>query len=259
MWKKHGVWCQCALTLPIVTAVASIFSCQSLTLYTDLYWSFVFSVSTCVQFLAAEHGPFGMDPHTWQVANEYRMFVVRCVIASWSVLKWRAQHHFVLLIPFCMLAFYLKKHHRIIMVPTAFYAFAFGGPWVLISAYFAVEKLCDHYFSKSIQTSTADMPIKKAYGCMAASIVLETLVLWSIRCKHRFPYTFRWSSLMMACAVCIVSVAWASVNIKDTCVSRNAIIKRRGHNIAASLIAAKACSICQTCLTSLDMESSFGD
>ena len=59
--------------------------------------------------------------------------------------------------------------------------------------------------------------------------------------------------------VLILSFFWCKYNVKETKISRNAIIRDQGHGMAASLTAAQKCNVCKKCLTALDMESSFGE
>lgn len=267
MWNKHGVWCQCALVIPSIMALASTMSWQAITLPTDLYWSTILCTTTILQFVAAEHGPFGATTDTWQRLNAHRAFIIQCVITTWSMNNWAVRTHTLTFAFFCALSFFAKNYQRYILVPVFVYrlvaVFAdravLGGSWILVLLYWLAERSSEYFFQKSIQTSTADTPIKKAYGATVATIVLESAILWSLRCRHRFPHTFRWTPVWASVLCCVIVVAWCSFNIQDTKVSRNAIITQRGHNMAASLRAAKACPICQKCLTALDMESSFND
>ena len=260
MWNKHSIWTQCSLTLPLVMTLASILSLQMLTLWTDLYWSVCLCVSTAIQFIAAEHGVFLVTQDEWQKINVHRTFIIRCIIASMSILQWETYYQALNIIPFAIVSLVVSKHHRIVLALAVLFQLCIGpGPWILTSIYWITERLADYYFANTIKTSIADVRIKKAYGYTAVSTFFEGLVLWHLRCQHRFPYTLRWTPIVFGSFATCLAFLWASQNIKDTHVSRNAIIKRRGHNIAASLTAASACEICRGSLTSLDMESSFGD
>jgi len=259
MWDKHSVWSQCALVFPATLALACLFSCQHFTLHEDVYWSCVFGVSTVLQFLAAEHGPFGYDTHMWQTLSAHKLFIVRCIILTSCVTQWSVWWRAAILIPLCGVSLLAQQYHHILLGAVVVHNVLLGTSWVHILSYWCVERWANYYFSKTIETSLADKTIKYAYGCTAVSIVLENIVLWSLRCQQRFPHTFRWSPLCIGLIACAVAFAWAEFNIQDTLVSQNTIIKRRGHNVAASLTAAKACPQCCSCLTSLDMESSFGE
>jgi len=262
MWNKHGVWCQGALVIPSVMALASTMSWQAITLPTDMYWSGILCATTILQFMAAEHGPFGAVSDTWQRLNTQRAFIIQCIVTSWSMNNWAVQTHTLAFAMFCALSFCAKDYKRYILVPVIVYRLVsvfVDRVGILVLLYWLAERSSEYYFEKSVQTSIADTPIKKAYGTTAATIVLESAILWSLRCRHRFPYTFRWTPIWASVLCCVTVVAWCSFNIQDTKVSRNAIITQRGHNMAASLSAAKACPICQKCLSALDMESSFND
>lgn len=258
MWKKHGVWCQCMLVLPVIMSLACILSWQTLTLQEDVYWSFLLLVSTIIQFCAAEHGDFGVTVDVWQRLQRHRLFVMSCIIATWTMASWPVHQHALAIPVYCTISYFASKRYALVLGIGTASAFLIGGPWALMLSHGLCHHYSDHFFSKLINTSLADIAIKKAYGLRALGIGLESVVLWCLRCWHRFPYTLRWTPLCIGIVVCAGSVLWVSVYIKDTRVSRNAIIKRRGHDIAASLTAASKCPVCQSCLSALDMESSFG-
>lgn len=258
MWKKHGVWCQCMLVLPVIMSLACTLSWQTLTLQEDVYWSFLLFVSTIIQFCAAEHGDFGVTVDVWQRLQRHRLFVTSCIIATWTMTSWPVHQHALAIPVYCAISHFASNRYALVLGIGILGAFLFGGPWALMLSHCLCHYYSDHFFSKLVGTSIADIAIKKAYGLRALGIVFESVVLWCLRCQHRFPYTLRWTPLCIGVVVCVGSVMWVSVYIKDTHVSRNAIIKRRGHGVAASLTAASKCPVCQSCLSALDMESSFG-
>ena len=259
MWEKHSVWNQCALAFPATLTLACLLSCQFLTLKEDIYWTFVLCSSSALQFLAAEHGPFGYSAHLWQTLAKYKRFVVCAIMAMSSIQQWSVGVHALAFVPLCVLSIFMHKHHRLLLAAVIVHNMVMSAPWIPMLAYWCAERLSEYYFANSVQTSLADKPIKFAYGYKTATIVLETIVLWSLRCQQRFPHTFRWSPMCIGLIMSCVAFVWAELNIRDTAVSRNTIIKGLGHDVAASLIAAKACPKCRSCLTSLDMESSFGE
>lgn len=257
MWKKHGIWCQCMLVLPMIMSIASVLSWQILTLQEDAYWSMLLVVSTIIQFCAAEHGDFGVTVDVWQRLQRHRLFVMSCIMTTWSLTSWPVHQHALVILLYCAISHFASKYYAPILGVGAASAFLFGGPWVLMACACFCHHYSDHFFSILAGTSLASIGIKKAYGLRALGIVFESFALWCLRCEHRFPYTMRWTPICIGIIVCAGSVWWSSVHIQDTRVSHNAIIKRCGHGIAASLTAASACPICQSCLSALDMESSF--
>ena len=258
MWHKHAVWCQCVLSGTLVMAIASAFSWQTLTIYSDVYWTVIFCISTVVQFVAAEHGHWWLSIDQWQKMNVRRGFVFRCLIIAWTLTKWPVSVHAGLFPVYCAASLMLTNLQHFIIVPAVIYDVLFySSPWMLM--YTLVTFWSEKYFSKTIQTSLADVHIKSAYAYKALGILFESIVMWSLRCRHRFPYTFRWTPIWVSLVVMSFAILWSKYYIKETKVSRNAIISAAGHGMAASLTAAENCPVCRKCLTSLDMESSFGD
>ena len=258
MYYKHAVWRQCASVIPIVMAMASTLSIQSITFSNDVYWATVIWVSSVIQFVAAEHGPLYFTIDTWQRLLVHRDFVIRCVITTWSLAQLDVSQHLMLIPFFCCAGLVLKQQTNVILLPVILWDLAVFNvrPWIPL--YFALAQLRERCLEKMVGTSLACPPIRQAYGFSAATIVVESTVLWSLRCQHRFPYTFRWTPYIASILGCLAACAWCIFSIQNTRVSRNAIIQKRGHGMAASLDAAEGCPVCCKCLTSLDMESSFG-
>lgn len=258
MYKKHAVWCQCASVIPIVMAMATTFSIQTITFSNDIYWSIILWVSTVVQCIAFEHGPWYLTTDTWHRIQEHRDFVIRCTITAWSLGRLEISQHLMLIPIFCVSSLFLQQYYNFTLLPVILWNIASLNVKSWIPVYFVLTYLRERMFEKSIGTSIASPPLRQAYGLSAVLIVLESLILWSLRCQYRFPYTFRWTPFIASVVGCFVASAWCSMFIQDTKVSRNAIIQKRGHGMAASLTAAEQCPVCCKCLTALDMEASFG-
>jgi hypothetical protein len=258
MYNKHAVWRQCASVIPIVMALATTLSIQSITFSNDVYWAIVLWTSTTIQFMAAEHGSFYFTTDTWQKLQQYREFVIRCMMTTWSLVGLDISQHLMLVVLFCVCSLFLQRYYNFTLLPVLLWNIVTLNLIQWIPVYFVLTYLRERMFEKSIGTSLASPPIRQAYGLSTALIVIESIILWSLRCQYRFPYTFRWTPFIASGVGCFVASAWCSISIQDTKVSRNAIIKKRGHGMAASLTAAENCPVCCKCLTSLDMEASFG-
>ena len=258
MYNKHAIWCQCASVMPIVMAMATTLSIQSITFSNDVYWSIILCASTPIQMLAAEHGPLYLTTDTWQQLQQHRDFAIRCVITTWSLGRVGISHQLMLLPLFCCTSLVLRHYHHWTLLPVILWNIATFNVKSWIPVYFVLTYLRARMFEKSVGTSLASPPLRQAYGLSAVLIVIESTILWSLRCQYRFPYTFRWTPFIVSIIGCLVASVWCSISIQDTKVSRNAIIQKRGHGMAASLTAAENCPVCCKCLTSLDMESSFG-
>jgi len=259
MYYKHAVWRQCASVIPIVMATATTMSIQPITFSNDVYWTMVMWFSNTISFMAAEHGRLYFTSDTWQTLQQHRNFVIRCIITTWTLAQLDISQHFMLLPLFCCGSLIIQQHYNAILLPAILWDMAALNVKPFIPLYFTLTHMREKMFEKTIGTSIASPPLRQAYGLSAATIVVESVIVWSIRCQHRFPYTFRWTPFIVSLVGCLVACMWCSVSIQNTRVSRNAIIQKRGHHMAASLTAAENCPICCKCLTSLDMESSFDD
>ena len=261
MWYKHSVWCQCVLSIPILLSLSTIASTQTITFDMDIFWSFIFLISTTIQFIEAEHGFLFKPPDFWKKINDIRTNIILYIILIWSFTQWSMKYYLYSLVITGIISFITQTYHKNIYTLAALVPVIFIMPYytIFIFMYGTCLYLKDYYFKKSVGTSIADMPIRFAYANKAMAILFESIILWSIRCNHRFPHTFRWKPFITGLFVFTLSFFWCKYNIKETKVSRNAIIHDIGHGMAASLTAAQKCNICKKCLTALDMESSFGE
>lgn len=261
MWNKFAVWCQCALVMPATMALASVMSVQSMTWSHDIYWSLFLGIRCTVQFISAEHASLIVDADAWQRFDHIQTLVVIGCIYVWHLTQWPLHWHVASLLLFITILSVVPRRpptkfqallpitaYRVLYVPTT--------PLVpLVLARFMEERA----LVKSVGTSTADNALREVYAAKSAGILFESVCLWSIRCGHRFPYTMRWTPVSVSVLGVLLACAWCHCCVRDTHCSRNAIIRRRGHGIAASLTAARACTTCNACLSALDMESSFGE
>ncbi len=258
MWQKHSVWCQCVLSIPIILSFSTIASTQSITFDMDIFWSLILFTSTFIQFVEAEHGVLYKSQDFWKTIYDIRSNVILYIILIWTLTQWPMSSYIYSLFITSIVSI-LTRHKNIytiaVLIPVAL---SMPNYTIFILMYGISLYLKNYYFKKSIGTSVADMPIKLAYANKTMAIVFESIILWSIRCSHRFPHTFRWKPFIYGILCCIVCIIWCEFNIKKTKVSRNAIIHKLGHGMAASLTAAQKCNVCKKCLTTLDMESSFG-
>ena len=89
MFKKHAVWCQCAVVFAFVLAISSVLSIQSITVDVDIYWSIVFAAHAFLHFVIAEHGPmFNISPQTWLKMHPNTM--ANACLLFWSIPSWHA-------------------------------------------------------------------------------------------------------------------------------------------------------------------------
>ena len=266
MWKKHAVWCQCAAAMPAVMAMATILSIQSLTWTQDIYWGAMFSIQAVIHLIVAEHGPCIWSAVQWQTIELKRVFVTSMILWLWHTTQWPVSQHLMSHVLILAATLWKRtwdcpKWHIAIYGMLAMYVLLFQYQWSMLTL-LTLTKAYEQWLRNQLnRNSMASSCMRWMYGAKAASIVIESLCLWSLRCAHRFPYTMRWTPLWLSTVAICLACVWCVCFVKDTSVSRNAVFKHSHllHMPAASMIAAKACPECQRCLTALDMESSFGE
>lgn len=261
MWLKHGIWCQCILVGHSILAVACLMSMQNMTLALDVYWSVVFSVVALLQWIAVEHGStFDIEPVVWQTVSAHVDRFIPILLSAWSIQTWTATTMPVVAIlsaaMTCVPIHPMTSFALSFLVKTAFEPDVLIVLWIVNGAlrwYKQQSRL------KMLHTSLAGAPIRHFYGSKALIHFVDALLMWVIRCEHRFPHTIRWSQPCCAVVAIGCAIAYCHSHVAQTRVTRNVIIQSVGHTIAASLNAAEACPTCSKYLSALDMESSFGD
>jgi len=242
MYDKHAVWSQCSAIMYFVLGF-SIFS-SSMILSHDSLWGVLFISVGLVRFCHAEHAPmFGLSPHRWVFINKKTSgFIIGLV--GWRTLWWYV-------LPVCV-----AIPHRTELLLPAFVLLQFlGGTFDLTPVYALAKNIKIPIVGKSM----ASKEQKMRFAQFSIQYILEALILWNYRCSQRFPFTFRTKPVLCSLLGIGLAVVYCHFYVSPTKVSRNSIITKRGHGVAASLTAARACEICASTLTSLDMESSFED
>lgn len=266
MWRKHAVWCQCAAVMPAVMAMATVLSIQTLTWTQDLYWSILFTIEAVIQLIVAEHGTVIWNASQWQTIELKRIFATSMILWLWHTTQWPISQHFISHLVIFAATFWKRtwdqpQWHITIYGALSLYVILFKYQWSILTL-LTMAKAYEQWLRKKLPKKSMASPYMRwIYGTKATTIVLESLCLWGLRCAHRFPYTMRWTPVWLSIITIGGACLWCVCFVKDTHISRNAIFKCSHllHMPAASMIAAKACPECQTCLTALDMESSFGE
>lgn len=257
MYEKHAVWCQCALVFSFVLSAAALLSLQSMTIDVDIYWGVVLTSNSILQFIVAEHAPFfGISCDNWMKLDRIRNIVVKCILSTWSIFSWQSVWIKWLHIPMSV-GLALVISNIPILLPTLV---RICTHFDLMTVLLVLQSTLTYTLKTThLQKSMASTAQKKRFALKTLSILLESSMLWYIRCEHRFPHVFRWKPFLFGIFCILGAIVWTNVYVKKTKVSENVIIVNTGHGTAASLIAAKACPICSSTLTLLDMESSFSN
>jgi len=242
MYDKHAVWCQCSAITYFVLGL-SIFS-SSMIWSHDSLWGILFLSLGLVRFCNAEHAPiFGISIDWWVfINNKTSAFVIGLI--GWRTLWWY-------LLPVCIAI----PHRQELLLPAFVLLQLLHGTIDFTTLYAVVKNVPIRIVGKSM----ASKEQKMRFAQFSIQNVLEALVLWNYRCSQRFPFTFRTKPVVCSCFGVCLAIVYCHLYVSPTKVSQNSIITKGGHGVAASLTAAVACEICASTLTSLDMESSFGE
>lgn len=247
MYDKHATWCQCALAFDTIFTVSIWSSFQIESWLIDIGWGTFFATTLLIRFCAAEHAPFfDIAVDNWVQMDT---FVTSCVIAclvAFTVHPWLA-----IVPPVMEQTLHIRS---VTLLPVITCLLWYEPPLLLLTACYTFTKL---YQPDIIGQSMASAVQKQRFALQALAIVAESILLWHLRCSHRFPYILRWKPISTGLAACVVSIVYCHYYVATTSVSHNSIITKKGHGITASFIAAKQCPVCVGVLTSLDMESSF--
>jgi hypothetical protein len=256
MYNKHAVWCQCVIVGMFVLATASLLSIQNITFDADIYWSCVLLTTSVIQFIVAEHAPVaGISIDNWMQIGRIQKATIYVIMFTWSIVAWEKSWIQWAHIPVGIITGIFMKNTQYLLIFVAL-----GRATITLDTTLVVISLLltiNLNKPKVIQKSIASRLHKQTIAAKAVSLLLEAVVLWLLRCEHRFPHIVRWRPLSAAAISIVVAVLWCEYNVMDTITSNNVIIVGTGHGIAASLRAAQACPICTKYLTSLDMESSY--
>ena len=242
MYDKHAVWCQCSAIIYFVLAL-SIFS-SSIIWSHDSLWGILFISLGLVRFCNAEHAPiFGISINWWVFINDKTSAFVIGLI-GWRTLWWY-------FLPVCV-----AIPHRTELLLPAFVLLQFlSGTFDLTPVYALAKNIKIPIVGKSMDSKEQKM----RFAQFSIQQILEALILWNYRCSQRFPFTLRMKPVLCSFLGIGLAVVYGHFYVSPTKVSRNSVITKGGHGVAASLTAAVACEICASTLTSLDMESSFGE
>lgn len=248
MYNKHAVWCQCA-TMFNFTFALSVFSSYSI--LKDTYWGLLFLSVGVVRFCHAEHAPcFGITIDHWIKINRTMTGLVIGTICS-NILFSEITPLFLCQVIFVIVHQFINTK---IILPL-FVLIQLASNITLLPIYCALK----FYPQNNIGKSMASKEQKLRFAKFSMQIILETLILWTIRCGQRFPFSVRWKPIICSFVILVCVLVYCQMYIKPTKVSRNSIVTTKGHGMTASLTAANGCEICLSTLSSLDMESSFDD
>ena len=254
MFNKHAVWCQCASVVLMTMTMASIFSIQKLTVTPDIFWSGVLIITTVLRFGVAEHRPIlilSVDKMV-RMAKIWSIVIDSVIVAS--ILTTFTFWKMVLSFAFCFGCSFLPSGQYSIAITLLRWPDSLS---TLILLRIVSKYYIHHQMIKIVGTSLADLSMKKLTFARASFILIEGAILWHLRCYHRFPHVYRYRAVFLCLINFIIAICWCQKYVSDTKVSYRATIQKNGHGVTPSLNAIKACRICKSSVTSLDIEDAF--
>ena len=258
MYDKQAIWCQCVSVAHAIFAVAAMASIQSMSIEIDIFFGLLLIISTLVHFMTAEHahiGSISAEKMQWAEMYVSRAAAVFAVVWQLPVESHLYLHLFSILLYLILLVFGFRWIWIVAALQCVYHfpkwLFFVGPLWAFSKMYY--EKC----FEKSRGQSYASIFLRCGYLYKSIFILMESVVIWHLRCMHRFPNTMRWRPVIMAILSIGMVCIYCTFNVLPTKVSRNAIIGNSKHQMAASLAAAEKCPQCKRNLSALDMESSF--
>lgn len=260
MYNKQAVWCQCVSVAHAIFAAAAIASIQNISMGIDLFFGILLIITTLAHFGTGEHVRIGpIDPEKMQLIEICVSRAVASIAICWQlpIESHLYLHLFSVGLWFVLLRFRFKY---IWIVSAVFCVFKMTRMLFFVAPLWAVSKIYyEKCFENSKGQSYASIYLKNAYLFKSIFILMESVIIWHLRCIHRFPGTIRWKPVLMAIFSIGTACLYCTFNVLPTKISNNAIVGHGNHKMAASLSAAEKCPQCKRNLSALDMESSFDD
>ena len=260
MLLRQSIWCQCATIVHVTLMMGCGGSIQRMSLDMDISASVVFMVTSVIHFCSAEHVDTG--PITAVVWSKMEKKLEMFILAIVFICALPIQSHVYLAVFIGIVSIVFDYTPFVVTYPIVALTVIYSAPTVMIpmAIVWPLAKIrYEQCFQEINETPFSGNQLKMAYAWKAVFIFTEAFLLWHLRCSRRFPGTFRWRPIIVACLSSIVGCVYCTCYRLPTNVSPNTIIVSSGHQMAASLTAATKCSHCKQHLRSLDMESMFGD
>jgi hypothetical protein len=255
MLNKQSVWCQIASVFTAVLALSAFFSVQHLTLTQDIYWSFVLGFTSFFRFAVGEHRhQCGISIDHLVKGGAIWTNILHILILNGLFMNCTPRH-FPIVAGLGVAVSFAPKVRPVLVLSLLRYP---DGLTLLLLGIMGF----DHAFRRTM-ASTVGMPqnsvqLKQATAVQSVSILLEALLLWHLRCQHRFPYQYRWSPVLCSAVLTSSVVLWCYWYLPPTLTTSRSIVKRIGHGLTPSLNAIQSCPTCAACLTCLDIEEVYG-
>lgn len=254
MFNKQAVWCQIASIFTAVLALSAIFSVQHLTFSQDIYWSFVLGLTSFFRFAVGEHRRvWGLSTNHLTTGASIWANVLHILILNGLYMNC-SPTHFPVVAVLGGVMYTVPKTRPLFALALLRYP---DGLTVLLLCKEGLDWACHRVLASIVGKSQNSIQLKQATAMRSMAILLEALLLWHLRCQHRFPYQFRWSPVLCALLLTLVAISWCHFYTAPTLTTDRSIIKQVGHGLTPSFNAMTSCPTCAACLTCLDIEEVY--
>jgi len=261
MINKQAVWIQIMTSVHVVFFLACFLSFQIQSFKQDAIWTLLFALSSVTHFSVAEHR------NVWQLKLSTMMNIAYYLDSFLDILmifgflvsvNW-TNLFFIFVLSVCIRKIPQRYSQCVVL-----FIFLNGIHWYtfLVIFRFALQYKTRQYLKKSVTQCHATIYLKKSVACKAINVLLESVLLWVLRCESRFPHKMRYTPPIIATISIVCITVYCQYFILDTKVSVKSSIKSIdiiNHPLTPSLNAILRCEQCMKCLTNVDIEDSVKD
>lgn len=254
MFNKQAVWCQIASIFTAILALSAIFSVQHMTFSQDIYWSFVLGLTSFFRFTVGEHRClWGISIDHLTIGAEVWSNILHILILNGLYMNCSPKH-FPVVAVLGVAMYTVPKTRPLSALALLRYP---DGLTLLLLCKAGLDLTGHHILASTVGRPQNSLQLKQATATRAMAIVMEALLLWHLRCQHRFPYQFRWSPVLCSLLLTLVAIYWCHLYTAPTLTTDRSLIKQVGHGLSPSFNAMSSCPTCAACLTCLDVEDVY--
>lgn len=260
MYNKQAVWIQIMTSVHVVFFFACILSFQIQSFKQDAIWTLVFALTSVTHFSVAEHRGIGKLKLStiMDVAYYFDSFLnVLMILGCFVSVNW-TNLFFLLVFSVCIRKIPQRYSQWVVLVillnGIRLYTF-------LVLFRVALQYKRRQYLKLSVTQCHATIYLKKSVACKAIIVLLESVLLWMVRCESRFPHNLRYTPLSIAAITILFATIHCHYNVLETKISEKSSISsvNINHPLTPSMNAIMGCEECRKHLSNLDIEDSVKD
>lgn len=254
MFNKPAVWCQIASVFTGVLALSAFFSVQQMTLSQDIYWSVVLGLTGFFRGAVGEHRRlWGISIHQLVVGADVWTNILNILILNGLYMDCMPRY-FPGVAVVGVAVYWVPQARPVLALSLLRYP---DGLTLLLLGKMALDYSLRLVVASTVGKTHNSIHLKQATAIRTVAILLEALLLWHLRCQHRFPYRYRWSPVFCSALLTSCVVLWCHWYIAPTLTEARSIVKQTGHGLTPSFNAIQNCPTCAACLTCLDIEEVY--